>query len=372
MNLTLLYQWIQIIEQHFTNLQKWQARGLAVFSYGVVLAQHCQSSKVAEALAGYRRIPTLERGLRRWLANPRININACFEVWVGWVWASCHLPRAVLLVDETKIADRLGVMMVSLAFERRAIPLAWYCYRANSEMDYPSQGQVLMVWGLLARVLAVLPDDSRPLVQMDRGLGHSSAMLKALQNLGVAYQVRVQRSATLRSRRGHCSALHHLVKPGEYVTCHGTLFKGTRGVKVTVHLIWQPAYHEPWCLVTNDRRIPGSAYALRVWQEESFRDLKSGGWQWQCTYVTTPAHAHRLILVLAVAYAWMLTQGTFVFQADVAVQREVFEGRTNKYSLFRTGLRFFKRMVCVHPANIVMGLCFAPPHHPVFAKVSSP
>jgi hypothetical protein len=360
------------IGEHFTNLKQWQAKGLALFSFGVVLAQHCQSSQVAEALAGLSRIPTLERRLRRWLANPRIKLEACWEAWVGWVWANCHLPRAVLLVDETKLTDRLGVMMVSLAYEKRAIPLVWSCYRANSALDYPGQGQVLLVWGLLARVLNILPAESRPLVQMDRGLGHSSAMLRALHNLGVTYQVRVKQSATLRSRRGKCHALRDLVKYGETLTCRGTLFQGAKGVTVTVHLIWQTGYAQPWCLVTNDRRIPGSAYALRVWQEESFRDLKSGGWQWQCSHVTTPAHAQRLILVLAVAYAWMLTQGTLVFQAGPALQREIFEGRTNKYSLFRTGLRFFKRMVHVKPAHIVMGLCFTPLHNPVFAKVSSP
>jgi hypothetical protein len=38
-------------------------------------------------------------------------------------------------------------------------------------MDYPTQGQVLLVWGLLAQVLEALPAGSRPLVQMDRGLG---------------------------------------------------------------------------------------------------------------------------------------------------------------------------------------------------------
>ena len=367
MNLTLLYQWISLIQMHFDNLSKWQATGLALYSYGVVLAENCQGSKVAESLGGLSiaRIPALERRLRRWLNNHRIDLDACFQIWINWVWKSMETSRALILVDETKIANRLGVMMVSIAYEGRAIPLVWRCYRANSAMDYPQQGQVYMIWGLLARVAEALPPDARPVVQMDRGLGHSSAMLKALKALPIHFQVRVKWEARFTTRRGKRCLLKNLIKPGELVTCHGMIFEGRKQVKVRLHLIWEVGQKEPWCLVTNDPQIRGAVYALRMWQEESFRDLKSGGWQWHCTYVTSPEHAQRLLLVLTLAYAWMLTQGSFVLNGDVAIRREVFDGKHNKYSVFRSGLRWFKRMVNVYSERIFVGLFFAPLFKPI-------
>jgi hypothetical protein len=360
MNLKVLYQWMAQINQVFSPLTKWQAVGLALFSYGIVVARHCQVSKVAEELGGIGRIPSVERRLRRWLANRSIDVQLCCEVWSFWVWRSLDTQRAVLCVDETKIANRVGIMVVSLAYEQRAIPLVWRCYRANSERDYPRQGQVLLVWGLLAQVLAALPAGSRPLVQMDRGLGHSSAMLKALNNLGVDYLVRVKQNATFTSRRGRRCSLAALIKPGEQIRTCGTLFGGSKQVRGIIHLIWELGQHQPWCLITNDPTIRGALYARRIWQEESFRDLKSGGWQWHCSYVTTPDHAQRLLLALALAYAWMLTQGTLILYADTALQREVFDGQHNKYSVFRSGLRFFKRMIQVDPHKICVGLFFAP------------
>lgn len=366
MNLNLLYhQWQATIERNFTNLKKWQATGLALFSLGVALAENCRVSKVAEALAFQSLIPNMERRLRRWLANSKIDVQGCCRCWIAWVWRSVDMPRAILLVDETKLSDRLGIMMVSLAYENRAIPLVWCCYYANSSAQYPRQGQVLLIWGLLAKVLEILPDDARPLVEMDRGLSHSSAMIKALNYLGVAYLLRVKSDATFTSRRGNTSTLKNLIKPGEYHTCHGTLFQDAKRVTVTLQLIWEPGQAEPWCLITNDRDLRGSGYAVRVWQEESFRDLKSGGWQWQGSYVTMPDHAERLILVLAVAYAWMLTQGTFVFHAALDVQREVFAGKDNKFSIFRSGLRFFKRMIHVKVQSIFVGLFFVPYFKPL-------
>lgn len=364
MNLQVLYQWIETVGTHFTNLKKWQAVGLALFSYGVVLAEKSQVGKVAEALAMVGRIPSVERRLRRWLSNDDIEIGRCCAAWIGWVWRACDLPRAVLLVDETDLGDRIGVMMVSLAYQGRAIPLVWRCYVANRAEGYPPQGQVLLIWGLLAHVLEVLPREARPLVEMDRGLGHSSAMLRALQNLDVDFLVRVKTTARLTTRKGHTALLSQLVKPGESVTARGRLFTRDRQVSVSLIMVWEAAQREPWCLASNSPTLRAPTYALRMWQEESFRDLKSGGWQWQHSELCLPHRAQRLILVLTLAYAWMLTQGTLVFLGGPDVWREVCDETRPKYSLFRAGLRFFKRMLYINQTKILVGLFFAPPFKP--------
>ncbi len=123
---------------------------------------------------------TVKQRLKRWLKNERIQVQAACYDWIQWVWTGWSITRPILLVDETKLGERLGVMMVSLAYEGRAIPLLWRCYYANDAQGYPQQGQVLLIYGLLAHVLSQLPPQVRPIVQMDRGLAHSSAMLRAL------------------------------------------------------------------------------------------------------------------------------------------------------------------------------------------------
>jgi hypothetical protein len=360
MNLDQLYQWMEIIQRHFTNLKKWQAIGLALYVYGVVISEKCQASKISENLAVLGQIPSIERRLRRWLSNVAIEMVVCQEMWVKWVVKNLDIPRLVLLVDETKLADRLGIMMVSVAYESRAIPLAWCCYRANSAEAYPRQGQVWLIVGLLARVISALPTDKRVLVQMDRGLAHSSAMLRGLDFLGVHYLVRVKSNACFTSQRGTTQLIHNLIKPNETHSLRGTLFTQEKKVKGTLLLAWEVGQKEPWCLFTNDPTLSATHYALRMWQEESFRDLKSGGWNWQASFVMEPDRAERLVLVLAIAYAWMLTLGSFVFHADRHIQRLVFDGQHNKYSVFRSGLRFFKAMICRDWRKIYVGLFLAP------------
>ena len=85
--------------------------------------------------------------------------------------------------------------------------------------------------------------------------------------------------------------------------------------------------------------------ALRWWQEESFKDLKSGGWQWQASHLTDPQRMQHLVLVMALAYAWWISLGTYVwsqpprFRAETATPDELL-----RLSLFRLGRRFVKRV----------------------------
>ena len=48
---------------------------------------------------------------------------------------------------------------------------------------------------------------------------------------------------------------------------------------------------------------------MRSWIEDSFKDLKSDGWQWQNTRMSDPDRAARLWLALAVATLWVVSVG---------------------------------------------------------------
>lgn len=352
---------MKAVETAFPNLLKWQAVGLAFFSYGIVMARHCQLTRVAEEMGAWGRADSVKRRLQRWLANGRIDVSWCCYWWVKWVWERCDLPRAVLLVDETKLGEWIGVLVVSLAFEGRAIPLMWRAYIANSQADYPSAGQVQTIAVLLAKVLEALPEDARPIVEADRGIGNSSKMMRAVSRLGLSLVFRIKQSSIIHTRRGGKHRLSALAKVGETWSGSGWLFdKAEDRVWMHVHILWEVGQKEPWCLATNERALRASGYAVRMWQEESFRDLKSGGWQWEASHIHDPQRAERLILVLALAYAWCLTQGILARSSDPALRQQVITGAQSGFSLFRDGLRFMKRLIHVNPSRIYPGLFLVP------------
>jgi hypothetical protein len=342
MNPTQLYQWNEHVSSMFPCLGKWQAQGLAFFSAGVMLAERCTLSKVAEALLLVGKPDSQERRLQRWISNERIDVTALSRCWIEQVVQSMASERWVLLVDETKLSQHLSVMVVGVAYQSSCIPLIWRCYHAEA---YPSEGQVGMIRALLTQVVACIPAHYRLTLQADRGLGTSPELIEAVEQLGMTFLFRVQGSCRLRQADGTDVALKELARVGEVQRASGQVFKKHGWLSAHVRVVWAEGYDDVWCLVTNDPHIQGSEYALRYWQEASFRDLKSDGWHWQRSQVWQPAHAQRLLFMLVLAYAWTLTHGLLVQQASPVIQALVKRGKRRVYSLFRLGLRYMRRLL---------------------------
>lgn len=342
MNPEQVYQWYEQIRQRLP-LSRWQARGLAILSLGIVWSERSTLSKIAEKLWRFGQVESVERRLQRWIANPRIVVEACCRMWARWVIGSLiERERIILLVDLTKLSDRLDIMMVGLAYRGRCIPLAWRCLPGNQ--PWP-QSQVEIIMELLGWVASGVPQDCIPLVQADRGIGNSSDLMKAIGRLGWHFLFRVNDSSSLRLGDGRQVVLSALIRPGKRWSGRGVLFQDPQAIEVYVHLIWRRSMPEAWCLVTNAADVPHALYARRVWQEEGFRDLKSGGWQWQRSQVRLLDHADRLILALALAYTWTLSLGTLAVRAGKALRRTLSRGRRRKYSVFRLGLRYLHYLI---------------------------
>lgn len=345
MTMKEVYQLCEEIRQ-WLPLKKWQAMGLALFSLGVVLSERSTLSKVAEKLWFAGRADSLERRFQRWIANPRIDIRMCCQSWVRWVLSSMvDLEEVMLLVDLTKLSDRLDILMVGVAYRKRCIPLTWACLPGNQ--PWP-EGQVSIIAELLKVVAASLPTGITPVVQADRGIGHSSNLMAVVEDMGWHFLFRVKQNAHLQLTDGQPVELSALLRPGHSWSGQGILFPTRRSTPLHVHLVWQRSMSEAWCLATNAPALDARRYALRMWQEEGFRDLKSGGWNWQRSQVRSLSHANRLLLVLVLAYTWTLSLGTLAIRAGKSLRRQLARGRRRRLSVFRLGLRYFYHLCYRH------------------------
>lgn len=329
MNQALLYQWEAELNQRFPQLGHWQRLTLALFSAGVICAKQCCLIEVGKSITGRAEASGMERRLQRWLANERLDLSGLFSAWVKWVvqvWGNAPL---LILVDETKLSTHVSVMMVGVAYHACAIPLIW---RAYDPHDYPEDGQVRLLMGLLDQLRALLPTTTRALLLADRGLGTSPEWQQRLSDSGWDYLLRVQRTTLARLPGHKPQPLRRLVGYGQRWTGRVEVFKQAGWQWKWVYLVWEAGYAEPWCLFSNQADLSPALYAYRFHHEASFRDLKSDGFHWQRSHVWKPAHTERLLLVLACATLWTLSQGTQVlFLYPLTV-------RQKRLSLFRLGL----------------------------------
>lgn len=359
MNYKLLYQLERMLSAHLPCMNGWQQANVALFSYGVIEAESCQQGAIARAVSCGEQVESSARRFRRWLDNEAVDLPAFFAEWSRWVVEQVGMEEVTLLVDETKLHDRMGVMMVGLAWQGRCLPLAWRSYRANDPAGYPAEGQVGMIRALLEQVKVGIGEARSVVVLADRGIGCSPALCRAVEALKWHYLFRVTRQTKIVTDEGD-HTIAQQVQPGEIWMQSGQVFKQRGRIPAHARALWGSGYGEPWALVTNDERLTGHEYAKRNWQEQSFRDLKSGGWHWGDSRLRTPRHVANLLVLLAIAYTWMVALGSQAVAADGAqplIRRH--DGSLRRlWSLFREGLRYFAQVL--QRQTVCLGLTFIP------------
>lgn len=335
-----------LVHQHLDALSRPTRNALAHLSHALLQERDVRQNHLAQGAPLSIKPDSFERRFQRFLANGRIPLDLAQEQLTRWVLTS--LPdrneEIVLIVDETSLAEHVRVMALCLAYQGRAIPLCWESYPAGSD-----RCQLQIITTLFRRVQRVLPAGGIVLVEADRGIGCSPELLKAIETLGWYYLVRVQKTVHLRLREGEAhkevpfSAL--LATAGDALSlCFGKAFKKAGWLSCGILGCFEEGRKDAWCLLTNYPKATCQGYALRMWVEAGFRDLKSNGWQWQCSRLRDAAKVGRLWLLMALSVVFALSLGTQA-ACSATLRREVSRGKARQISVFWLGVRLFLALV---------------------------
>jgi hypothetical protein len=341
MNQRKLYQWVRKVSKKWPGVSRHFRENVQVFSRAVVRSQSSQIRTIAGAAGG--RANSQRRRLQRFVHQPT-SLTSFFKGWTRSVLESVKPRNVVLVVDETKIKARFGVMVVGMVYEGRCIPLAWRVYRANSATAYPPEGQARMIIRLLKQIRAGLPRKTRVRVLADRGIGTSPLLMRGIMAMGWTFLFRVTKQSKIVLESGEAVAFYEQVqRPGETYAASGKVFKQRGHVPGHVRVLWAEHAQDRWALVTNAPQLTGWEYAQRMWIEEAFRDLKSQGWQLERTTLSDPSAMAHLWIVLVVAYTWMLIWGSTLLAHGLGLPpRKRADGSyVRRWSVFREGRQAF-------------------------------
>ena len=341
MSLRKLYQWLRASSKDWDGVTRHFRENVRVFSRAVVVAQSSQIRKIAGATSG--QADSQRRRLQRFIQHKQ-PMGAFFANWTRSVLKTLRQRQVVLVVDETKLKDAWGVMVVGVVYEGRCIPLAWRIYRANSREDYPAEGQVGIILDLLGQIRAGMPNGKRVRVLADRGIGTSPQLMRGIMDFGWQFLFRVTKQSKIVLPDGQAVCFYDQVQaPGETYQASGLVFKKRGRIPGHVRVLWGHNAKARWALVTNDPTLTGWEYAQRMWIEEAFRDLKSHGWQVEQADLSDPERMTHLWIFLVVAYAWMLLIGAALAALGLTASlRHRCDGTfVRRWSLFREGRQAF-------------------------------
>ena len=344
----MVRQWRHGLKEVLPGLHGHVLNTLAVFSVAMALSGHCHSGRLAASAPSPRaRVVSRQRRWERLLSNRRLRPAQATGMLAWSVVPSLGLGcgtgrrRVVLILDETPggTGGRLRCMKLSVAYRKRAVPIAFECYEAGR----PPVPMPRLLWRLLRRAARSLPPGVEVTLLADRGPSWP-CVLDCCVRLGWHYVLRLQRDTRVRLAGGEVKSAWELARfrGSRWFGTAVSVFKKAGWREANVVATWEGCCKERWLLVSD---LPASFmrcrnYCKRVWCEQLHRDEKSCGFNWQLSRVRDPSHAERLVLVMALATLLCLSLGTRVVKRGL--RRLLEPARRRLLSVFQLGLRWLR------------------------------
>lgn len=337
----LYHTWFQRIRDLRSNQRITQVRNFAWLMSGIYQSRSVCLSRIAGKIPGPAKLVSITRRLSRLLNNPAIRVREWYApIARQWLAAQFqHLGEIRLIVDGTKIGFGHQLLIVCLAYRKRAIPIAWTwvkCVKGHSS--------ALKQLALLAYVRSLIPAGAAVFLVGDCEFG-SVAVLRQLDRWRWFYVLRqaADTGVWLNETRGWKAFGSYIQQPGQSIWLgNGYLtFKEIYPVNLLVH--WKVGEKDPWCLATNlpDRQMALRCYARRMWIEETYGDFKKHGFDLERTMLRHFLRLSRLTLAVALLYVWLVSVGTRTIRSGLRDQVDRTDRRD--LSIFQIGFRYVER-----------------------------
>ena len=334
-------KWYSEIKRLRPTERKTRKRNFAWLLTGIFLSKSIHLSKIAGKIPGKATATSIERRLSRFLDNTAIRVRKWYEsiakdVLIG---IAKSVREIRLIVDGTKIGFGHQLLMVSVAYRRRAIPIAWTW--VNCKRGHSSGYKQL---ALLAYVRRLLPVGIQVLLVGDSEFGGVD-VLKTLNRWKWKYVLRQKASHLVKiAGQKNWQPFGSLItKPDQCLWFGKGLLTQTHSYAVNLLAYWQVGEKAPWLLATNlpNRRAALAAYRRRMWIEEMFGDLKKHGFDLESTHLRHFMRLSRLTLAAVLLYVWLVAFGSQVSKAGL--RRLVDRADRRDLSIFHIGCKMIDR-----------------------------
>ncbi len=316
----------------------YRQRLLAWFMTGIYLGRTVHTSKVANKIVGPAKRASNSRRLSRFLANGAVRVRRWYEqTATALLQAAARTGQVRLIIDATQVAQEHQLLMVALAYRRRALPIAWTWVRGAKGHSSGSKQAAL-----LSYVHDLMPPQTMVVVTGDSEFTPLQAQLK---RWGWFYVLRQKGSHLYRSQSDQPwqrvdSLLGH---PGQYCWLPAVELTERHHWSCNLLAYWRRGEKQPWLLATNlpSARQTIQQYQVRAWVEEMFGDFKRNGADLQQSRLRHFLRLSRLTLVVALLYVWVVALGSAVIKrgdrhlVDRVDRRDL--------SIFRIGYDMFER-----------------------------
>ena len=260
----LYHTWIEQIRQLCPQARKTLIHNFTYLLVGIYLSNSVYLSKIANKIPGQAKLTSVVQRLRRLLQS-----DICVRKWYNPIAETLLKSQSQhgtvrLIVDGSKISFHHQLLMVSIAYRRRAIPIVWTWVKGRGHSTAIKQ------LALLGYVHKLIPSNVSVSVVGDCEFG-AIAVLDQLDDWEWQYALR-QQSDVLIDLTLH----NHWQCFGDAICRAGQSRWLGRGFLTKTHVYetyllahWKRGEKMPWLLATNysSKEQALRAYRCRMWIE---------------------------------------------------------------------------------------------------------
>jgi len=337
------HTWLKRIQQIRPQERITRLRTFAWLVAGILSSRRVHLSHVASKMPGAATSVSKARRLSRFLDNGAIRVREWYEpIARALIAAVVNQGLEVrLLADGTKVSFGHQLLMVAIAYRRRAIPLAWTWVRSSR-----GHSSALKQLALLSYIHQLIPPGSRVLIVGDSEFGAVS-VLKQLEQWKWQYVMRQKGNTWVKLQdRLTWLRLESLAQIGAPpFWSMAALLSWEHAHPTNLLTYWKAGEKEPWLLATNLplARTALRAYERRMWIEEMFGDFKGHGFDLESSHLRHFLRLSRLTLIVAFLYLWLVAFGSQVIKCGQ--RRLVDRADRRDLSIFRIGLDTVERLL---------------------------
>ncbi len=350
----LYHTWFERIRQVLPDGRITRLRNFVWLMVGIYQSKSVHLSDIASKIPGRAKELSIVRRLSRFLTNPAVRVREWY------VFVARNLIHSMvqtvgeirLIADGTKVGFNHQLLIVAIAYRRRALPIAWTWVRCAKGHSSARQQRAL-----LAYVRGLIPENVPVLLVGDSEFG-AVPVIRQVEKWHWDYVLRQKANHQVQLAGGNTwQRLGDLIQqPGQSIWLGPALLTSKYAHPVNLLLHWKVGEDKPWLLATNlsSRGETLRAYRRRMWIEEMFGDLKGHGFDLESTHLRHFARLSRLTLAVALLYVWLVSTGARAIKNG---QRHWVDRKDRRdLSIFRIGLRLTERRL-INNLSISIPVC---------------
>ena len=277
----------------------------AMMVSGIVLEGCSRLSSMASALPTTALEKSSFRRLQRFVSNPHVDAQTHYMPFAEQILQALSVNRLVLAMDSSQVANNCMVLLISVAYRNRLLPLTWTVYQGKK--GHTTAQKHIEV---LEQLLLLLPHNC-DVVLLGDGEFDNVPMLEWIEdNTSWDYVVRTAKSSQV-VFKGEQFRLDYFQEEGYINTLHDCSFTKHYYGPVTAVVWWEEGYEKPIFLISNRFKTDEICewYEKRYLIETLFSDQKSRGFGVDKSHLSCPEKVNRLMTAVCISYLWMVWYG---------------------------------------------------------------